>query len=42
MILVPEASKRSAIFMSSDLTTLETQVGEVLDKFNELSAEMTA
>ncbi|XP_071900950.1 uncharacterized protein [Coffea arabica] len=42
MSSVPETSKRSAIITSPDFTALGAQLSEVLGKFNELSAEMTA
>ena len=37
-----EVSERSAIVVSLDLIALRVQLSEVLGKFNELSAEMTA
>ena len=38
----PELSERFAIIPSSDATNLGVQLSEMLNKFNELSAEMAA
>ncbi|XP_071936374.1 uncharacterized protein [Coffea arabica] len=42
MSSMPEASDRSALVVSSNLTALGAQLSEMLGKFNELSAEMAA
>ena len=39
---MPETSERSALVVSPDLTALGAQLSEILDKCNELSAEIAA